>query len=56
MTIEQKLKGKNRLAAALGALGLIVGICLGQTGDSMTYNAGFQAGQQSAWAHQGGAQ
>lgn len=56
MTIEQKLKGKNRLAVALGALGLITGIVLGHTGDPMTYNAGFQAGQQAAWAHQGGTQ
>lgn len=54
MSIEQKLKGKNRLAVALGALGLIVGIALGNTGDPMTYNAGFQAGQQAVWSHQGG--
>lgn len=53
MTIEQKLKGKDRLAVALG---LIAGIVLGHTGDPMTYNAGFQAGQQAAWAHQGGTQ
>lgn len=54
MSIEQKLKGKNRLAVALGVLGLIAGIWLGHTSDSMTYNAGFQAGQQAAWAQQGG--
>lgn len=54
MTIEQKLKGKNRLAVALGALGLITGIALGHTGDPMTYNAGFRAGQAAAWSQQGG--
>lgn len=54
MTIDQKLRGKDRMAVAFGALGLIVGIAIGHTGDPMTYNAGFQAGQQAAWAHQGG--
>ena len=56
MTIEQKLKGKNRMAVALGAVGLIAGICLGHAGTDMTYQDGFRAGQQSAWSQQGGAQ
>lgn len=56
MTIEQKLRGKDRMAVALGALGLIVGIAIGHTGDPMTYSEGFQAGQQAAWAHKGGTQ
>ena len=54
MTIEQKLKGKDRLAVALGAVGLIVGICLGQAGTDMTYQDGFKAGQAAAWSQQGG--
>lgn len=54
MSIEQKLKGKDRMAVALGALGLIVGIALGHAGTDMTYQDGFRAGQQSAWAQQGG--
>ena len=54
MSIEQKLKGKNRLAVALGALGLIAGIWLGHTGDPMIYNAGFRAGQAAVWSQQGG--
>lgn len=56
MTIEQKLKGKNRLAVALGALGLIAGIGLGHAGTDMTYQDGFRAGQAAAWAQQGGTQ
>ena len=54
MTIEQKLKGKNRLAVALGALGLIAGIALGHAGTDMTYQDGFRAGQAAAWSQQGG--
>lgn len=54
VTIEQKLKGKDRMAVALGAVGLIAGICLGHAGTDMTYHDGFQAGQNAAWSHQGG--
>lgn len=54
MNIEQKLRGKDRMAVALGALGLIVGIAIGHTGDPMTYNAGFRAGQAAVWSQQGG--
>lgn len=53
MTIEQKLKGKDRMAVALSALGLIVGICLGHAGTDMTYQDGFRAGQAAAWSQQG---
>ena len=55
MSIEQKLRGKDRMAVALGALGLIAGIALGHAGTDMTYQDGFQAGQAAAWAQQGGA-
>ena len=54
MSIEQKLRGKDRMAVALGALGLIAGIALGHTSTDMTYQDGFQAGQQAAWSQQGG--
>lgn len=54
MTIEQKLKGKDRLAFALGAVGLIAGICLGHAGTDLSYQDGFKAGQQAAWSQQGG--
>lgn len=54
MTIEQKLKGKDRMAVALGALGLIAGICLGHTSTDTAYHNGFQAGQAAAWSQQGG--
>ena len=54
MSIEQKLKGKDRLAVALGTLGLITGIALGHAGTDMTYQDGFRAGQAAAWAQQGG--
>ena len=54
MTIEQKLKGKNRLTVALGALCLIVGIVLGSTSTDIAYEDGFRAGQQAAWGQQGG--
>lgn len=55
MTIEQKLKGKNRMAVALGAVGLIAGIWLGHAGTDMTYQDGFRAGQAAAWSQTGGA-
>lgn len=54
MTIEQRLKGKDRFAALTAIIGLIVGMWLGSTGADTQYKEGFQAGQTAVWSQQGG--